>query len=72
MPGLASAAGLSQSLAAESPDLAAIAPVLSAEAARQQVYVCSNCGFRSRQFYWQCPGCKRWETLPYSATAKSG
>jgi lipopolysaccharide assembly protein B len=72
LPGLASAAGLSQSLAAESADLAAIAPVLSAEAARQQAYVCSNCGFRARQFYWQCPGCKRWETLPFSASAKSG
>jgi lipopolysaccharide assembly protein B len=45
---------------------------LSAEASRQQVYSCSNCGFRARQFYWQCPGCKRWETLPYSPTARSG
>jgi lipopolysaccharide biosynthesis regulator YciM len=72
LPGLASAAGLSQSLANASPDMAALAPVLGAEAARQQHYTCGNCGFRARQFYWQCPGCKRWETLPYSASAKSG
>jgi lipopolysaccharide biosynthesis regulator YciM len=72
LPGLASAAGLSHALAAGSPDMAALAPVLGAEAARQQHYVCSNCGFKARQFYWQCPGCKRWETLPYSASARAG
>jgi lipopolysaccharide biosynthesis regulator YciM len=27
-------------------------------------YQCSHCGFKSRQFYWQCPGCSRWETYP--------
>lgn len=70
LPGLASAAGLSQALAPASPDMADLAPVLNAEAARQQHYQCTNCGFRARQFYWQCPGCKRWETLPYSSSAK--
>jgi lipopolysaccharide assembly protein B len=70
LPGLASAAGLSQALSASSPDMAALAPVLTAETARQQHYQCTNCGFRARQFYWQCPGCKRWETLPYSSSAK--
>lgn len=27
-------------------------------------YQCSHCGFKARQFYWQCPGCNRWETYP--------
>ncbi|MCC2954551.1 lipopolysaccharide assembly protein LapB [Massilia sp. IC2-477] len=27
-------------------------------------YQCSQCGFKARQFYWQCPGCSRWETYP--------
>ncbi len=27
-------------------------------------YKCSHCGFKARQFYWQCPGCSRWETYP--------
>jgi len=27
-------------------------------------YQCSNCGFKARQFYWQCPGCSLWETYP--------
>ncbi|MDB5730016.1 MAG: lapB [Noviherbaspirillum sp.] len=27
-------------------------------------YQCSHCGFKARQFYWQCPGCNNWETYP--------
>ncbi|MBY0574795.1 MAG: lipopolysaccharide assembly protein LapB [Undibacterium sp.] len=27
-------------------------------------YQCTHCGFKARQFYWQCPGCSRWETYP--------
>jgi lipopolysaccharide biosynthesis regulator YciM len=27
-------------------------------------YQCNHCGFKARQFYWQCPGCSRWETTP--------
>lgn len=25
-------------------------------------YVCTRCGFKARQFYWQCPGCSRWDS----------
>ena len=24
-------------------------------------YTCSNCGFRAKRFYWQCPGCNNWD-----------
>ena len=27
-------------------------------------YQCKHCGFKARQFYWQCPGCSQWETYP--------
>lgn len=27
-------------------------------------YQCGHCGFKARQYYWQCPGCSRWETYP--------
>lgn len=27
-------------------------------------YQCSHCGFKAKQFYWQCPGCNQWETYP--------
>lgn len=25
-------------------------------------YVCKECGFQAKNFYWQCPGCHQWET----------
>ena len=25
-------------------------------------YRCDTCGFKARQFYWQCAGCNRWDT----------
>lgn len=31
--------------------------------AEQPDYQCSECGFYSKQAYWQCPSCKNWETL---------
>lgn len=27
-------------------------------------YQCNHCGFKAKQFYWQCPGCNHWETYP--------
>ena len=27
---------------------------------RSSRYVCSYCGFKAKQFYWQCPGCRTW------------
>ena len=27
-------------------------------------YQCGHCGFKARQYYWQCPGCNHWETYP--------
>ena len=32
------------------------------QAQRLARYVCSRCGFKARQFYWQCPGCAGWDT----------
>jgi lipopolysaccharide biosynthesis regulator YciM len=26
-------------------------------------YLCGECGFRARQFFWQCPACARWESI---------
>jgi lipopolysaccharide biosynthesis regulator YciM len=25
---------------------------------------CSTCGFRAREFHWQCPGCTSWDSYP--------
>ncbi|WP_338845062.1 lipopolysaccharide assembly protein LapB [Massilia sp. W12] len=27
-------------------------------------YQCAHCGFKARQFYWQCPGCSEWDSYP--------
>ena len=26
-------------------------------------YQCHHCGFAAREYHWQCPSCRRWETL---------
>ncbi|HEY0878525.1 MAG TPA: lipopolysaccharide assembly protein LapB [Zeimonas sp.] len=36
--------------------------LIQAQARRLSRYVCSNCGFKAGRFYWQCPGCNRWDT----------
>src|SRR5690606_27257064 len=32
------------------------------QAERLGRYVCSYCGFKARTYYWQCPGCSRWDS----------
>ncbi len=34
------------------------------------VYLCENCGFKARQFFWQCPACGGWETFLPRRTAE--
>jgi lipopolysaccharide assembly protein B len=29
----------------------------------QPLYQCSNCGYQGRAHVWQCPSCRRWDTL---------
>jgi len=29
----------------------------------RQGYVCQHCGFHARAMHWQCPSCKRWNTI---------
>ena len=30
----------------------------------RRFYLCNQCGFKARQFHWQCPACNSWESLP--------
>ena len=39
-----------------------IAAVLRRLAATTPRYRCSNCGFSSLNHFWQCPGCKSWDS----------
>ena len=46
------------------PDLSMVKNLVHGYAIKLARYQCSHCGFKARQFYWQCPGCNQWETYP--------
>lgn len=50
------------------PELSAIKHLVHSYAQRLARYQCNHCGFKARQFYWQCPGCNHWETYPPKRT----
>jgi len=33
------------------------------QVSREAHYTCVHCGFKSHQFFWQCPACARWEGI---------
>ena len=33
------------------------------QVSRNAHYLCGNCGFKARQYFWQCPACARWESI---------
>ena len=51
-------------------DLQLAKDLVSAHVTRLARYQCGNCGFKARQFYWQCPACGGWETYPPRRTAE--
>ncbi|MEM5273859.1 lipopolysaccharide assembly protein LapB [Cupriavidus taiwanensis] len=46
----------------EARETTAIRDLLQLRTRNLARYTCRECGFRARLFYWQCPGCNRWET----------
>lgn len=51
-------------------DLQLMKNLVHSHAQALAVYLCANCGFRARQFFWQCPACGGWETFPPRRTAE--
>jgi lipopolysaccharide assembly protein B len=45
-------------------DLEAVRNLVHSHTRRLARYLCENCGFKARQFYWHCPACGGWETYP--------
>lgn len=43
------------------PELELVKTLLHNQTRRLSRYTCSHCGFKARQFYWQCPGCRTWD-----------
>lgn len=46
------------------PELSIVKNLVGGYAQKFTRYQCTHCGFKARQFYWQCPGCSKWETYP--------
>ncbi|HYC35195.1 MAG TPA: lipopolysaccharide assembly protein LapB [Usitatibacter sp.] len=51
-------------------DLQLMKNLVHSHAQALAVYLCSSCGFKARQFFWQCPACGGWETFPPRRTAE--
>ena len=34
------------------------------QVSRTAYYQCASCGFKARQYFWQCPACARCESIP--------
>ncbi|MCP5266160.1 MAG: lipopolysaccharide assembly protein LapB [Burkholderiaceae bacterium] len=45
----------------ERADLDLTLSLIQGQVRRLSRYVCSHCGFKARTYYWQCPGCSRWD-----------
>jgi lipopolysaccharide biosynthesis regulator YciM len=45
-------------------DIELVRNLVQGQTRRLARYRCENCGFRARQFHWQCPACMSWETYP--------
>ncbi|WP_084282232.1 lipopolysaccharide assembly protein LapB [Deefgea rivuli] len=43
-------------------ELEIISKLLHDNTRTYSMYYCSECGFKTRQFFWHCPGCNQWET----------
>ena len=51
-------------------DLLVLKELVHTHASRLSVYLCKQCGFKAKQFYWHCPACSGWETFPPRRTAE--
>jgi lipopolysaccharide assembly protein B len=50
------------------PEIEMVKNLVHGQTRRLARYRCESCGFKARQFYWQCPACASWETYPPKRT----
>jgi lipopolysaccharide assembly protein B len=43
-------------------DVQLTATLIKRQASRLSRFVCGQCGFKAKRFYWQCPGCNHWDS----------
>jgi lipopolysaccharide biosynthesis regulator YciM len=49
---------------ADDEELKLLGTLLKSHSNKLARYRCSKCGFRAREFHWQCPGCASWDSYP--------
>ncbi|MGN0908990.1 MAG: hypothetical protein ACI4NA_05160 [Succinivibrio sp.] len=47
----------------ESQGVMQLKSIIDAQVVSAPRYVCARCGFESSVMFWQCPSCRRWESL---------
>jgi lipopolysaccharide biosynthesis regulator YciM len=45
-------------------ELQLLTSLLRAQTRKLARYRCTRCGFRAREYHWNCPGCTGWDTYP--------
>jgi lipopolysaccharide biosynthesis regulator YciM len=43
-------------------DLELTQKLVHAQVQKQALFICHHCGFKARQFHWNCPACGHWES----------
>jgi lipopolysaccharide biosynthesis regulator YciM len=46
------------------PELDLLRNLIHSQTRKLARYRCNKCGFRAREFHWQCPGCTSWDSYP--------
>jgi lipopolysaccharide biosynthesis regulator YciM len=46
------------------PELDLLRTLIHSQTRKLARYRCNKCGFRAREFHWQCPGCTSWDSYP--------
>ncbi len=49
---------------AQIPDIQLMQQTVRNAIGNRSAYHCNQCGFRAKQYHWQCPACNAWESLP--------
>lgn len=47
----------------ESESIMQLKSLVDAQVTRHSVYSCKRCGFESSLMFWQCPSCRRWDSM---------
>lgn len=45
-------------------ELRVLQSLLASHTSKLARYRCSKCGFRAREYHWNCPGCSSWDSYP--------